>query len=195
MLYGLEDDLGLSTTQYQTAVSLLFVTYILSELPSNLILKHYVRPSRWIASITTAWGIIATLTGITQNYAGLIVCRLFLGLVEGGLFPGMAIYLTFFYTKRELALRIGYLFVSAALAGACGGLLAYGIGYMDGVAGQRGWRWIMIIVCLLGRVCCFAPVLTLHRRGCPPSSWASHAGGCSPTTRKPRTTLLPKRSR
>ncbi|KAK8222118.1 hypothetical protein M8818_000288 [Zalaria obscura] len=157
VLYGLETDLNLSSTQYQTAVSLLFVTYILSELPSNLILKHYVRPSRWIAFITTAWGIIATLTGICQSYGGLIACRLFLGLVEGGLFPGMAIYLTFFYTKRELALRIGYLFVSAALAGACGGLLAYGIGFMDGVAGLRGWRWIMIIEGLptfvLGIVC------------------------------------------
>ncbi|KAK4611753.1 hypothetical protein CLAFUW4_12918 [Fulvia fulva] len=144
-LYGLESDLSMVGNQYLTAVSLLFVTYILSELPSNLILKKYVRPSRWIAFITTSWGIIATLTGITQSYAGLIVCRLLLGLVEGGLFPGAAIYLTFFYTKRELALRIGYLFVSAALAGACGGLLAYGIGFMDGVAGLRGWRWIIIL--------------------------------------------------
>jgi len=99
------------------------VTYILSELPSNLIINNYVRPSRWIAFITTSWGIIATLTGLCQNYAGLIVCRLFLGLVEGGLFPGCAIYLTLFYTKREIALRIGYLFVSAAFAGAFGGLL------------------------------------------------------------------------
>jgi MFS family permease len=104
-----------------------------------------LRPSRWIAFITISWGIIATLTGIVQNYGGLIACRLMLGAVEGGLFPGMAVYLTFFYTKRELALRIGYLFVSAALAGACGGLLAFGIGHMDGVAGQRGWRWIIII--------------------------------------------------
>ncbi|KAK5001654.1 hypothetical protein LTR16_006813, partial [Cryomyces antarcticus] len=143
-LYGMEQDLNLYGNRYQTAVSLLFVTYILSELPSNLLLKK-CRPSRWIAFITTSWGIIATLTGITRSYGGLIACRLFLGLVEGGLFPGMAIYLTFFYTKRELALRIGYLFVSAALAGACGGLLAYGIGFMDGVAGQRGWRWIMIL--------------------------------------------------
>lgn len=54
-------------------------------------------------------------------------------------------YLTLFYTKREIALRIGYLFVSAALAGASGGLLAYGVGFMDGVAGQRGWRWILIL--------------------------------------------------
>ena len=104
-----------------------------------------MQPSRWIAFITTAWGIIATLTGIAQSYGGLIACRIFLGLVEGGLFPGCAIYLTLFYTKRELALRIGYLFVSAALAGAFGGLLSYGIGYMDGIAGLRGWRWIMII--------------------------------------------------
>lgn len=57
----------------------------------------------------------------------------------------MAVYLTFFYTKHELALRIGYLFVSAALAGGLGGLLAYGIGQMDGVAGLRGWRWIFIL--------------------------------------------------
>ncbi|GAB7337480.1 hypothetical protein MBLNU457_g2811t1 [Dothideomycetes sp. NU457] len=159
VLYGLETDLRLSSQQYQTAVSILFVTYILSELPSNLILKHYVRPSRWISFITTAWGIIATLTGVTQNYAGLIVCRLLLGLVEGGLFPGLAIYLTFFYTKRELGLRVGYLFVSAAIAGACGGLLAYGIGHMDGVAGQRGWRWIMILegipTFVLGVACWF----------------------------------------
>lgn len=52
----------------------------------------------------------------------------------------MTIYLTLFYTKKEPALRVGYLFVSAAIAGSIGGLLAYGIGHMDGVAGQSGWR-------------------------------------------------------
>lgn len=51
----------------------------------------------------------------------------------------MAVYLTFFYTKREYALRIGYIFVSSALAGAFGGLLAYGIGHMEGLAGQAGY--------------------------------------------------------
>lgn len=128
-LYGLEEDLGLSPNQYQTAVSILFVTYLLSEVPSNLVLKK-IRPSRWIAFIATSWGIIATLTGIVQSYAGLLVCRLLLGLVEGGLFPGMAIYLTMFYGKKEIALRIGYLFVAAAIAGAFGGLLAFAIGHL-----------------------------------------------------------------
>lgn len=143
-LYGLEDDLGMAGNQYQTAVSLLFVTYILSELPSNLVIKRF-KPSRWIAFITTSWGIIAASTGAVQSYAGLIVCRLLLGAVEGGLFPGCVIYLTLFYTKRELALRVGYLFVSAALAGGLGGLLGYAIGNLDGHAGLRAWRWIMII--------------------------------------------------
>lgn len=143
-LYGMTKDLSLTGSRYQFAVSILFVTYILSELPSNLVLKK-LRPSRWIAFITTGWGIVATLQGVVQSYGGLIASRLLLGALEGGLFPGMAVYLTLFYTKKELALRIGYLFVSAALAGGLGGLLAYGIGHMDGVAGQSGWRWIFIL--------------------------------------------------
>lgn len=143
-LYHLERDLGLSPTQYQTAISILFVTYIISELPSNLVLKKF-RPSRWISFIATTWGIVATLTGVVSSYGGLVACRLILGLLEGGLFPGLTVYLTLFYTKREIALRVGYLFVSAAVAGSVGGLLAYAIGFMDGVAGQSGWRWILII--------------------------------------------------
>jgi len=141
-LYGLEEDLGMAGDQFQVAVSILFVTYILSELPSNLVIKKFT-PSRWLAFLTTAWGITATLTGVVQSYGGLIACRLVLGALEGGLFPGLTIYLTLFYTRREIALRVGYLFVSAAISGSVGGLLAYGIGFMDGTAGQRGWRWIM----------------------------------------------------
>lgn len=143
-LYGLEEDLGLSSSQFQVAVSILFVTYLLFEVPSNLVLKLFT-PRRWLAFITTAWGIIATLTGLVNSYGALLACRLLLGAVEAGLFPGLTVYLTFFYTKRELALRVGYLFVSAAVAGALGGLLAYGIGHMDGLHGMSGWRWIMII--------------------------------------------------
>ncbi|OQE17885.1 hypothetical protein PENSTE_c019G07977 [Penicillium steckii] len=143
-LYGLEEDLGLVGNQYQIAVSILFVTYCFFEVPSNLVLKK-LRPSRYIATISIIWGIIATLTGITQNYSGLIACRVLLGVVEAGLFPGFITYLTLFYSKREIAVRTAYLFSSAAIAGACGGLLAYGIGFMDGISGLRGWRWIMII--------------------------------------------------
>lgn len=108
-LYGLEEDLDLVGDQYQLAVSILFVTYILSEVPSNIALKKFT-PSRWLALITAGWGVVAALTGIVQSFHGLIICRLLLGALEGGLFSGLAVYLTF-YTTRELALRIAYLFV------------------------------------------------------------------------------------
>ncbi|KAI1742447.1 DNA-repair protein rad2 [Xylaria scruposa] len=143
-LYGLEDDLGLTGNQFQIAVSILFVTYILFEIPSNLVLKP-IGPQRWLAFIVLVWGVIALATGFVRNFGGLVVSRLLLGAFEAGLFPGLNVYLTFFYTKRELALRVGYLFVSAAVAGALGGLLAYGIGHLDGARGMSGWRWIMII--------------------------------------------------
>ncbi|TWU75896.1 hypothetical protein ED733_005900 [Metarhizium rileyi] len=143
-LYGLEEDLGLSTSQFQVGISIFFVTYMLFEVPSNLVLKRFT-PRRWIAFITVSWGLVATFMGLVTSYGSLLACRLLLGAVEAGLFPGLNIYLTFFYTKNELALRVGYLFVSAAIAGALGGLLAYGIGHMDGVAGLGGWRWILII--------------------------------------------------
>ncbi|KAI1835349.1 hypothetical protein DTO006G1_8286 [Penicillium roqueforti] len=158
-LYGLEEDLGLVGNQYQVSVSILFVTYCFFEVPSNLVLKK-LRPSRYIATISILWGIIATLTGITRDYGDLVACRILLGVVEAGLFPGFITYLTLFYSKREIALRTSYLFSSAAIAGAFGGLLAYGIGFMDGICGLRGWRWIMIIegipTVLLGVVTWFA---------------------------------------
>lgn len=143
-LFGMEKDLKLHGNQYQIAVAVLFIPYVLVEVPSNLILKKFT-PSKWLATITVCWGIVSTLMGLVHNYAGLIVCRALLGLLEGGLLPGLTVYLTLFYTKKELALRIGYLFVSSALAGACGGLLAYGIGFMSGVSGMAGWRWVFIL--------------------------------------------------
>ncbi len=86
-LYGFQEDLGITSTQYSTAVSLLFVTYILLETPSTIMLK-ILRPSRFISFITVSWGVVATLSGLVQNYGGLIACRLILGALEAGLFPG-----------------------------------------------------------------------------------------------------------
>lgn len=87
------------------------------------------------------WGVIASLTGLVQNYSGLIACRLLLGLVEGPLFPCLILYMTLFYTRKEIAVRFGFLVSGVALAGAVGGLLAYAIGHLDGLQSLRAWRW------------------------------------------------------
>jgi MFS family permease len=86
-LYNLEEDLGMNTEdgyEFSVAVTVLFPTYVVFELPSNLIMKHYVRASRWIAAITIAWGLVATFSGFTQSYEGLLVCRVLLGITEAG---------------------------------------------------------------------------------------------------------------
>ncbi len=117
----------------------------LFEVPSNLVLKKF-HPGRYISFLTIVFGIIATCTGLVQTYGQMIAVRLLLGIFEAGLFPGLLTYLTMFYTKKQLALRVGYLFVSAALAGAFGGLIAYGIGYMDGTCGMRAWRVSLLLL-------------------------------------------------
>ncbi|KAF9888984.1 hypothetical protein FE257_008154 [Aspergillus nanangensis] len=143
-LYGLEEDLALAGNQYQILVSVIFATYISLELPSNWVIKK-IHPSRWISFLATGWGIVATLSGITTTFGGMLACRILMGALEGGLWPGLVTYLTLFYTRRDLGLRIAVLFACSALAGACGGLLAFGIGFMEGIAGYHGWRWIMIL--------------------------------------------------
>ncbi|KAF9038143.1 MFS general substrate transporter [Panaeolus papilionaceus] len=141
---GLQHDLGLSDHQYQICVTVLYVPYIMAELPSNLLLK-YIGPKYLMPSLLTAWGIVVTLQGLVSSYAGLIVVRAILGLIEGPMFPGIVLYLSGFYTRRELSLRIALFFSSASLSGAFSGLLAAGIESMHGIGGKPGWSWIFIL--------------------------------------------------
>jgi MFS family permease len=91
------------------------------------------------------WSVVIIGTGFMHNKSQLYASRLLLGLFESGMFPCLALYLSTFYLPKEQALRVSYLFVSAALSGAFGGLFAYALLKMDGVAGLEGWRWLFII--------------------------------------------------
>ncbi|GAA5885821.1 hypothetical protein JCM6882_007573 [Rhodosporidiobolus microsporus] len=158
-LAGLEADLGMSGNDYQIASAIFFVGYVITEVPSNILLKK-LRPSRVIPAIMIVWGICATLMGIVHNYEGLLAARFFLGLSESALFPGLCYYLVSFYKRDESQLRIAVFFSSATLAGAFGGLLAYGLSQMDGIGGKAGWAWIFIIEGLITIVVgCIAPFL------------------------------------
>ncbi|CAF0880085.1 unnamed protein product [Adineta steineri] len=143
-LDGLMESLKLTSIQYNTCLSIFYITYVAFEIPSNLVLKK-LRPSRWIPMIMIAWGIVVTLMGLVHSYGGLVACRLVLGAAESGLFPGAAFYLSSWYKRREFSWRLSILFSACALAGAFGGVLAFGIGQMRGIGGQEGWRWIFYI--------------------------------------------------
>ena len=142
---GLGTDLGLDDLQYNIVLSLFFIPYILLEIPSNILLKKFKRPSVYLGILVTSWGVIMTLHGVVKNFAGLLVVRLLLGVFEAGFYPGAVYLCTFWYMPRQLATRIAYFYCTSALSGAFSGLLAAGIAQMDGVGGYEGWRWIFIL--------------------------------------------------
>ncbi|KAL1862342.1 hypothetical protein Plec18170_001168 [Paecilomyces lecythidis] len=129
---------------YNVALFVFFIPYILCEVPSNLILKK-VAPSTWLSAIMFAWGVITVCQGVTQSFGGLVACRFLLGIFEAGFVPGCMYFISMYYKRYELQWRMNLFFSSSIMAGAVSGLLAYAIANMAGIGGYDGWRWIFII--------------------------------------------------
>ncbi|KAF3398229.1 hypothetical protein F1880_005972 [Penicillium rolfsii] len=143
-LQGLEKDLNMKNNDYNIALFIFFIPYILFEVPSNLLLKR-IAPSWWISGIMFGWGIITICQGLTQSFQGLVACRFLLGIFEAGFMPGCIYLIAMYYKRHELQWRLNVFFSASILAGAVSGFLAYAIAKMNGVAGYSGWRWIFII--------------------------------------------------
>ncbi|KAL4731004.1 hypothetical protein ACLX1H_003046 [Fusarium chlamydosporum] len=130
-LGNFEKDIGLVDEQYNTVISIFFVGYILTQVPTNMILNK-MRPSLFLPSVMVCWATVSAATGAVQNYHGMIALRFILGFVEAPFF--------------QLAVRISILFAAGQMAGAFGGLLGSAImAGMDGKAGLANWRWLFII--------------------------------------------------
>ncbi|PBP17332.1 hypothetical protein BUE80_DR011898 [Diplocarpon rosae] len=141
-------DLHLRGIQYNDCLAILFPFYIAAEIPSNLMMKRF-RPSVWLTLIMVLWSAAMICQGFVTNYSGLMATRVFLGIFEGGLFPGVNYYITSWYPRHECGFRMALFFSAATLAGAFGGLLARGIAEMNGVGGISAWAWIFILEGLL----------------------------------------------
>lgn len=126
-------------------LSVFFIAYLICEVPSNLILTRS-KPSWYLASIMVGWGTVCALTGVVQNYSGMLTTRFFLGAIEAGFFPGVLFLMTCWYKKSELGKRFSIFYTASVFSGALSGLLAGAItDGMEGVQGIRGWRWLYII--------------------------------------------------
>lgn len=121
---GLAKDLHITGNQYLTGLTLFFVGYILFEVPFNIVLRR-MSPKLFLPTCTLVFGIVSTLQGVVQNLAGFFVVRLFLGIAEGALFPGVVFYLSMWYRRTERQYRVALFFSAASLAGAFGGILAW----------------------------------------------------------------------
>jgi MFS family permease len=151
----------MTNTGYAIAVSLFSLAYMLFEVPSNWIMKRYVRPSHWLATLLFCWGIFTIGFSGVKTYPQAVVLRFFIGVFEAGFFPGIVYLITFWYPVEERSVRIAFVLASATAAGAFGGCIAYGVGHLNGHAGLQGFRWLFIIEGLITVVCVLLVVLFL----------------------------------
>ncbi|KAF2120292.1 major facilitator superfamily domain-containing protein [Lophiotrema nucula] len=147
-ILGLQADTGMNDHQYAIGLAVFYATYIASELPSNLVIKK-VSPKIWLPLLTAVWGLLTMCLGFVKGFGSFTAVRALLGMAEGGLLPGMVLYLSHFYKRTEFALRIGIFYTAASLSGAFGGLLARGLNAIGHKGGLDGWRWIFIVEGLL----------------------------------------------
>ena len=140
----MNDDLGISATAFGFGAGLFFLGYVIFEVPSNLVM-HRVGARIWISRIMVTWGLVATGSAFIQGESSFYAVRFLLGVAEAGFFPGMILYLTYWFPAEQRARMTGLFMaavpVSTAVGAPLGGLL---LG-LDGVAGLTGWQWIFIV--------------------------------------------------
>lgn len=166
---GLERDLELTPTLYEWASATFYIGTVLFGTIGGLMLK-VVPPSTWLAGCLVGWGAMSTLQASCTNAAGLIALRFFLGVFEASFAPGCALYLSFWYLKSELSLRIAAYAGMSALSGVVSGLVAYGLGAADGLL-VESWQAVFIIEGLPTVLC---GVLTFWVLPGRPESGKSH---------------------
>ena len=137
-------DLGFTPAIYGTGAGIFFVGYILFEIPSNLALQRF-GARIWIARIMISWGLIATAMALVSGETSFYVMRFLLGVAEAGFFPGIILYLTYWFPARERA-RIVALFMAATpLATMVGGPVSGALLEFNGLFGLKGWQWLFIV--------------------------------------------------
>jgi len=145
-------ELGISSHQFGLLAGIFFVSYSICEIPSNLLL-HKIGARVWLARILITWGIIATLTGFVQNVNQLYLARFLLGLAEGGYFPGILLYLTYWFRQREQAQVLAFFLMGIPITSIVGapisGLILDQIHWL----GLSSWRWLLILEGMPAVVC------------------------------------------
>jgi D-galactonate transporter len=138
-------DLHLSDAVYGLGAGIFFIGYFLFEVPSNLIL-HRVGARIWIARIMITWGIISALTMFVTTPTMFYVMRFLLGLAEAGFFPGIILYLTYWYPAHRRGRMTTWFMTAIALSGVIGGPISgYILKTFDGMNGWHGWQWLFLL--------------------------------------------------
>ncbi|OJI96588.1 hypothetical protein ASPVEDRAFT_48748 [Aspergillus versicolor CBS 583.65] len=145
-LKGLQEDLDMNYSEYATCLSILYVGYILMQVPSNILINRIQRPSLYISLVMLLWGLVSTLSGVVTNFSGMVAIRFFLGFVEAAFLPGALMILSKWYTRKELTVRNAILFCGNLISNAFSALVGAGVlSNMQGTLGHAAWRWLFWI--------------------------------------------------
>ncbi|KAJ3534903.1 hypothetical protein NMY22_g6720 [Coprinellus aureogranulatus] len=148
---GLEKDLGMHGTQLNVALTIFYLCYLISDIPSNLLLKRY--GSTWLALLVIGFGVVSLASAFLHNFAGLVVSRVFLGLTEGGTLSALLYIVARYYRRHEYVFRVGIFFgIAPSISGAFGGLIASGLLRVSDIGSVRSWRKIFLVEGLITTV-------------------------------------------
>src|SRR5713226_1804911 len=145
-------ELAITSEQFGLLVGIFFFGYFLFEIPSNLLL-HKMGARVWIARILISWGIVAILTGFVQTAFHLYVVRFLLGVAEAGFFPGILLYLTYWFRQREQAQVVALFIAAAPVSGILGAPVSGFILDHAHWLAISSWRWLLILEGLPAIVC------------------------------------------
>lgn len=137
-------DLGFTPYIYSLGVAAFFIGYIPCEIPSNLILER-IGARRWIGRIAISWGIVASAMALVSGENSFLFVRFLLGVAEAGLFPGMLLYLTYWFPRAYRARVNAALVLAIPASGALGAPIATSLLELNGVFGLAGWKWMFLV--------------------------------------------------
>ncbi|KAI5359824.1 Putative major facilitator superfamily, MFS transporter superfamily [Septoria linicola] len=158
VIAGMDESLNLVGNRYSVIVLVFFPPYVLFNFVAT-VLTRKLGPRPFLAGITLAFGLVVIGFGLAQDWKVLIGLRVLLGMFESCFFPSAILLVAMWYTRREVAKRNAFFYLVGNSVGGFGGVLAYGLQQMDGVAGYEGWSWIFIwegiitiIIAILGYI-------------------------------------------
>nr|WP_281180638.1 MFS transporter [Rhodococcus phenolicus] len=141
---GMQHELGITAATFGVAASIFFLAYVVFEIPSNMALKRY-GARIWLARIAITWGIVTVIMGFVNSVTQLYVARIAFGIAEAGLYPGLLLYLTFWFRQGERGRAIAAMALAQPIAmilgSFTGGLILDHITWFD----LSGWRWVFIL--------------------------------------------------
>jgi D-galactonate transporter len=150
--------IGLTPLAFGWGAGIFFLGYFLFEVPSNLAL-HRFGARRWIARIMVSWGVVSAAMALVAGPTSFVALRFLLGIAEAGFFPGIILYLTYWFPQRARARIVGAFMTAVPLSSVLGNPLSAFLLGLDGFAGIEGWRWLFILegapAVLLGIAVCF----------------------------------------